>query len=162
MNQVTATVEFDQEKGIVKFSMDLQGNTELDHELLAAAIGDGRKVFIRPAHKGEELFAEFVIDDEYIWPDALHNLENRHRVRDGKPTLEQEASMLAAQKKAADDAAKAPKPPTAEERMEQAIASGIATGLKAAGVAAPASTRAPKPADPPTASTPMTPDAPKS
>jgi hypothetical protein len=102
MSQVTATVEFNQEKGIVKFAMDLQGNTELDHELLAAAIGNGRKVIILPAHNGEELFAEFTIEDEDIWPEAMHNLENRHRARDGKPSLEQEY----AEAKARDDAAK--------------------------------------------------------
>jgi hypothetical protein len=135
MNQVTATVEFDQGKGTVKFALDLQGNTELDHELLAAAIGAGRSVSIKPAHNGDELFAEFVIEDEDIWPDALHNLENRYRARDGKPSLEEEAALAAAQKKAAEDAAKAPKPPTQEEQMSAAIADGIAKGLKAAGVA---------------------------
>lgn len=136
MNQVSATVAFDQEKGTVTFSMDLQGNTELDHEILVAAIAGGRKVIILPTHKGDELFAEFTIEDEDIWPDALHNLENRHRVRDGRPTLEEEAAAIAARKKADDEAAKAAaKEPTPEEKMQKAIAAGIADGLKAAGVA---------------------------
>lgn len=134
MSQVTATVEFDQVKGTVKFALDLQGNTELDHELLAAAIGTGRSVSIAPAHEGDELYAEFTIADKSIWANAIHNLENRRRIRDGKPTLEQEADAAAAQAKAVEAAKNAPKEPTAEEKMEQAIASGITTGLKAAGV----------------------------
>jgi hypothetical protein len=135
MSQVTATVAFDQEKGTVTFSMDLQGNTELDHELLAAAIGTGRSVSIVPRHHADELFAEFTIADSKLWATALHNLENRYRVRDGKPTLEEEAKLAADRKAAEDAAAKAPKPPTQEEQMTTAIADGIAKGLKAAGVA---------------------------
>jgi hypothetical protein len=90
MPQVTATVEFDQLNGSVKFSLDLQGATELEHELLAAAIGTGRSVSLIPAHKQDELFVEFTIRDVRIWPTALRALENRHRKADGRPSLQQE------------------------------------------------------------------------
>lgn len=135
MNQVTATVTLDQEKGTVKFSMDLQGDTELDHELLTAAIGTSRSVSVTPAHNGEELFAEFTITDASIWPKALRSLENRKRALEGKPSVEEEEAQEAMAKAAAEDAKNAPQPPTAEEKMSTAIADGIAKGLKAAGVA---------------------------
>lgn len=136
MSQVTATVEFDQQKGTAKFSMDLQGNTELDHELLAVAIGTGRSVSIKPAHQGEELFAEFTITDPTIWPKALRSLQNRHRAIEGKPSLEEEERQIEMAKAAEEDARNAPQPPTAEEKMAKAIADGISQRLKAAGISA--------------------------
>lgn len=136
MSQVTATVEFDQQKGTVKFSMDLQGNSEIDHELLIAAIGTGRSVSLTPAHSGNELFAEFTIADKSIWPKAIRALENKKRVADGKPTVEEEQAQIAKAKAAEEDAKNAPVSPTAEEKMTAAIADGIAQGLKAAGVSA--------------------------
>lgn len=101
MSHVTADVEFDQAKGTVKFSLDLQGTTELDHELLAAAIGSGRSVSVVPAHEKDELFAEFTITDASIWPKAIRALQNRRRVADGLPTIEEE-EKLAADRKSAD------------------------------------------------------------
>lgn len=139
MSQVQTVVTFDAEKGTVKFSLDLQGNSELEHELLAAAIGTGRSVSMTPAHAADELFAEFTIADPSIWPTAVHNLENRHRIADGRPTLEEEAAKVEAAKKAQAEAeaaaAAAAKEPTPEEKMQKAIADGIASGLKQAGVA---------------------------
>lgn len=110
MAQVTVEVEFDQEKGAVIFRMDLQGNNELEHELLAAAIGSGRKVVIIPDHKADEIFAGFAIQDEDIWPDALRALENRKRKAAGQPSLEEEEAAAAnrdkmAKKAIADNAA---------------------------------------------------------
>src|SRR5258708_36780046 len=107
MSTVTATVSFDQASGTVKFSLDLQGATELDHELLAATISSGRSVSIVPAHKGEELFAEFIIKDTSIWPKAARALENRKRIANGQPTIEQEESQAVARKNAQEDAEKA-------------------------------------------------------
>jgi hypothetical protein len=124
MSFVTATIAFDQEAGTVKFSLDLQGETELEHELLAATIGSGRGVSIVPAHRQNELFAEFIIVDKSIWPKAIRGLENRRRVANGQPTVEDEEAQarkreaadkqaeidaVAARDKAAKDAAAAQK-----------------------------------------------------
>lgn len=104
MSTVTATVEFNQEKGTVKFVLDLQGTTELDHELLAAAIGTGRSVEIAPAHNGNELFAEFTVIDPNLWPKAIRALENRKRVSEGRPTIEEEEAQVAMRKASEEDA----------------------------------------------------------
>jgi len=113
MSQVTVAVDFNAETGTVKFSLDLQGNTELEHELLAAAIGTGRTVSLTPAHKANELFAEFTIADKSIWPRALRGFENRRRIADGQPTVEEEEAQAerraAAEKQADKDAAAAQK-----------------------------------------------------
>lgn len=104
MNQVTATVTLDQVKGTVKFSFDLQGATELDHELLAATISSGRSVSLMPTHVGNELFAEFTIKDSSIWPTAARAMENRKRVANGQPTIEEEEARRAMAEAAAADA----------------------------------------------------------
>jgi hypothetical protein len=139
---VEAKVSFDQKAGEVKFSLDLQGNTELEHELLAAAIGKGRRIVILPAHVGDELFAEFMIDDETIWPNAMRALENRIRVRDGRPTIEEEEAQAAMREAAQKDAdAKATeakavadreeedKKTAEDKRLADAVAAGISQGL---------------------------------
>lgn len=95
MSNITVKVEFDQKAGTVKFSLDLQGTTELDHELLAATIATGRAVKLVPAHMGNELFAEFTIADLSIWPRAARAMENRKRVADGLPTIEEEEAQAA-------------------------------------------------------------------
>ena len=95
MSAVVTVIELDQAKGTVKFSLDLQGATEFEHELLAAVIGTGRSVSIVPAHRGEELFAEFTIRDPKIWPTAIRALENRKRKADGRPSVEEEEQKIA-------------------------------------------------------------------
>ncbi len=90
MNQVTAVVTLDQAAGTIKFALDLQGDSPLDHELLAAAISQGRDVHITPTHKGDELFAEIVITDPMIWPRAVRALTNRNRIANNQPTIEEE------------------------------------------------------------------------
>jgi hypothetical protein len=90
MGIVAVTVTFDQAAGTAKFAMDLQGVTELEHEILLATIGSGRDVKITPAHIGNELFAEFTVTDPAIWPRAIRALTNRKRVADGLPTIEAE------------------------------------------------------------------------
>lgn len=142
MNQVTATIELNQEKGTVKFSMDLQGDSELDHELLVAAIGSGRSVSIVPTHKANELFAEFTILDTSIWPKAMRALENRKRVLAGQPTVEEEQAQVAMRQAQAEDAEKASakaeqkaiddaaaKTAADDKRLADAVASGVAAGI---------------------------------
>jgi hypothetical protein len=90
MNSVTAVITLDQELGTIKFALDLQGDSQLDHEILAAAIGQGRDIKIVPAHKNDELYAEFVISDPLVWPRAVRALANRNRVAAGQLTLEEE------------------------------------------------------------------------
>lgn len=90
MNQVTAIVTLDQDAGTIKLALDLQGDSPLDHEILAAAIGSGRDVHIAPMHQGDELFADIIITDQLIWPRAVRALTNRMRVASNQPTLEEE------------------------------------------------------------------------
>ena len=143
MNQeAKATIEFDNVKGTVKFSLDLKGVTEIDHELLLATIGSGRSVSISPAHKGDDLFAEFTIFDTSIWPKAARALENRKRKADGKPTVEEEEAQNAlrvAQLQKADADAKAAKEKAdadaeaikaaADKRISDAVTAGVVAGL---------------------------------
>lgn len=117
MAQVTAEVTFDQVAGTAVLRLDLQGNTELEHELLVAMIGDGRKVMMVPDHRGDELFAVIGIQDRDMWDEAQHTLENRYRVRDGRPTIEEEEAQ-AAQRKANEKAAVE----AADVKAKQAIA----------------------------------------
>ena len=145
MAQVTVTVGFDQTKGTVKFSLDLQGETQLEHELLVATIGSGRSVSISPAHAGDELFAEFTIEDPSIWPKAIRQLENRTRVANGRPTIEEEEAQTAMRQAADADAEQKQKDAAAafakkiaddqaaaDKRLTDAVAAGIAQGLKKA------------------------------
>ena len=99
MITINATGVFDKEKGTFAVSLDLAGHTELEHEMLLAMIGSGRTVSLSPTHDGEELSAGFSIYDPAAFDLAVHNLENRHRIADGRPTLEQEAEAAANQKK---------------------------------------------------------------
>jgi len=95
MSAVVTVIELDQAKGTAKFSMDLKGATEFEHELLAAIIGNGRSVSIVSAHKQDELYAEFTIRDPNIWPTAIRALENRKRKADGRPSVEEEEKRIA-------------------------------------------------------------------
>ena len=105
MSAVVTVIELDQAKGTAKFSMDLKGATEFEHELLAAIIGTGRSVSIVPAHKQDELYAEFTIRDTRIWPTAMRALENRKRKADGRPSVEEEEKQIADAKAAEEEAA---------------------------------------------------------
>ena len=142
MSLVTVEVSFDQPKGQVKFAFDLQGRTEIEHELLNAAIAGGRSVSIVPTHKGDELFAEFTITDPSIFTNASRGLENRKRVADGRPTVEEEEAQVAireaaeqdsakaeavAAKKAADEAAA--KQTAEDKRLADAVAAGVAKAM---------------------------------
>lgn len=157
MAQVNVVVTMDREKGTVKFSMDLQGNTELEHEILAAAIADGRKVSIMPMHAGDELFAEFTVVDPNIWPAAERALENRIRVRDGRPTLDEEEAQAEARKKADEAAEKASEEAAAakqaeadaaEQKQATMIANAVTAGVSAALSRGKAKDQAPAPAVP--------------
>ncbi len=178
MAQVEAKVTFDQAEGLVIIRMDLQGNSELEHELLVAAIGKGRSVSIVPDHAGDELFAVIGIQDDSIWPKATRAYENRIRVRDGRPTVEEEEAQAAmaeagrkdAEQRAADAKAKqeedeAEKKAAEDKRLADAVAAGISKGLKMANKPAPAEVNKPAaseaPAGPP-AATVQGPEAPKS
>ncbi len=94
---INATGTFDAEKGTFTLEMDLEGHTEMEHEMLAAFFADKRSVIVFPTHEGDVLSASFVIADHDAFDLAVHNLENRKRAQDGRPSLEQEAAASAAQ-----------------------------------------------------------------
>lgn len=96
MPKIEATLLLDQVGGVGKFSLDLQGASEMEHEVLAALIGSGRSVSIAPAHKADELFAEFTITDPTIFATAQRSMENRKRKANGQPTVEEEEARAKA------------------------------------------------------------------
>ncbi len=86
---INGTITIDREKGTATVDLALVGHSELDHELLAAFF-TVRRVMLSPTHQGDVLGTQFVIEDEDAFEEALHNLENRKRVADGRPTIEEE------------------------------------------------------------------------
>lgn len=93
--KIQATATFDREDGTLTVDLPLVGESELDHELLAAFFV-GRSVSISPMHQGDLLGAQFTIHDPSAFDAALHNLENRKRKNDGRPTIEEEAAKAKA------------------------------------------------------------------
>jgi hypothetical protein len=120
MSTVTATITLDAVKGTAKFVLDLQGHSEIEHEVLAAVIGTGRSVSITPRHNGDELFAEFTVADKNIWPAAIHNLDNRHRKAEGRPSIEEEEEQNAEANAAQEGADKKRKEQEAKDKAASA------------------------------------------
>lgn len=106
MAQVNTKLTFDAEKGSVTVALDLNGSTEMEHELLTQFF-TARAVSLVPMHVGEDLQSAFVIVDTNAYPKAQRACENRIRAREGRPSVEQEeaAKALASQNQA--DAEKA-------------------------------------------------------
>jgi hypothetical protein len=103
---ITATATPDRVEGTLLVDLDIVGQSELDHELLAAFFASPVTVRIVPTHDGDELHAQFVIQDKAAFAVAVHNLDNRHRKADGRPSLEEEqaaADADAANKKQAEE-----------------------------------------------------------
>ena len=94
---IDAKGTFDKEKGTLTVVLDLAGHTELEHEMLAAFFRCGCSVSISPTHHGDKLSAQFSMFDPDAFDLASHNLENRKRADDGRPSLEQEADATRAQ-----------------------------------------------------------------
>ena len=96
MLTVKATMEFDAGLGVMVVSLDIQGDSEMEHEVLKAAFAADRSVVLVPAHQGtngDDLYVKFWFTDTNVFPLAARALENRIRVRDGRPTVEQEEEM---------------------------------------------------------------------
>ena len=99
MAQIKASVSFDAAKGTATVSLELAGTSEMEHELLAQFF-QGRSVSLTPFHVGDALESRFVIDDPDAFPKAQRSCENRIRVRDGRPTVEQAEAAKAARAEA--------------------------------------------------------------
>jgi hypothetical protein len=93
---LTANAKFDREKGTITVDLVLVGHTEIEHEMLAAFFSKPLPVTIAPKHHGDVLKAEFTITDPAAFDAAIHNLENRKRKADGRPSLEEEAERAKA------------------------------------------------------------------
>jgi hypothetical protein len=131
---IEAKATADRKKGTLTVEMDLSGDSELDHEILAAFF-TSRSVTLTPTHFGDKLSARFVIADPNAFAVALHNLENRKRKADGRPTLEEESDQAGKTKgaQAAAEAAQKDRDAKAEKdrkdsqaRIEAAAAKEIA------------------------------------
>lgn len=110
MAQVKASVSFDAAKGTATVTLELAGQSEMEHELLSQFF-TARAATLVPFHVGDQLESRFVLTDADAFAKAQRATENRIRLRDGRPTVEQEqavkdakAKFLAA-KEAADKAA---------------------------------------------------------
>ena len=83
----------------------------MEHELLAQFF-QSRSVSLTPFHQGDALESRFVIEDPNAFAKAQRSCENSIRVRDGRPTVEQEEAArkakaeAQAERDAADEAAK--------------------------------------------------------
>lgn len=128
----TFTVEFDDVKGTAEFNMDLQGTTELEHELLLAAVGSGRGISLIPSHTGDLLSAGFTIADGSMFPAAQRALLNRRRVSDGLPTVEEQEAQEAMNAAQEEDRKKA----VAEQQAKDEAAKNSEKSELAASIAA--------------------------
>ncbi len=112
MAQIKANVSFDAAKGTATVALELVGTSEMEHELLAQFF-QSRSVSLTPFHQGDALESRFVIEDPSAFAKAQRSCENRIRVRDGRPTVEQEEAArkakadAQAKRDAADEAAQA-------------------------------------------------------
>jgi len=93
------TLSFDAAKGSVTASLKLEGESEMEHELLVQFF-QSRSVTLMPFHVGDSLESRFVITDPAAFANAQRATENRIRVRDGRPTVEQELALKEAKAKA--------------------------------------------------------------
>ncbi|MGB9244880.1 MAG: hypothetical protein WCC03_16130 [Candidatus Acidiferrales bacterium] len=98
MAQVKANIKFDP-KGTATVAIDLAGESEMEHELLAVFF-TARSVSLVPFHDGDKLESRFVLEDPNAFAKAQRACENRIRVRDGRPTVEQEEAAKATRAKA--------------------------------------------------------------
>ena len=88
------TITLDRQRGTCTINIEPLGETELDHELLEEFF-QKRTVVLMPMHQGDRLSARIVIADADAFSRAIHDLENRKRAVDGRPSLEQEAEAKA-------------------------------------------------------------------
>jgi hypothetical protein len=79
----------------VTVSLDLVGTTEMEHELLMQFF-TARSVSLVPFNVGDKMESRFVIVAPGSFSKAQRATENRIRVRDGRPTVEQEEQVKAA------------------------------------------------------------------
>lgn len=97
MAKADANLKFDDVKGTATVALSLSGTTEFEHELLAQFF-KGRQVSLVPFNNGDQLESRFVIEDKQAFGLAWRAVQNRIRVRDGRPTLEQEEAFAESQK----------------------------------------------------------------
>jgi hypothetical protein len=102
MAQIKASLKFDAEKGSATVVLELGGETEMEHELLAQFF-TSRSVSLVPFHVGDELESRFVISQADAFGKAQRAVENRIRARDGRPSVEEEEAAKAARAKAQAD-----------------------------------------------------------
>jgi hypothetical protein len=109
MAQLKASIKFDAVKGTATVVLEPVGTTEMEHELLALLFA-GRSVSLVPFNNGDLLESRFVIEDKSAFPKAQRACENRIRVREGRPAVEDAAP----QNKPAPVASAPPVPPSKE------------------------------------------------
>ena len=107
----------DPEEGSLTVKMDLVGETPSEHEVLAAFF-KRRSVALIPAHVGDDLRAEFTIYDPGAVKRAQHNLENRQRKADGRPSIEEEREKEQARHDPREPIRVVPPDPTAQSSSE--------------------------------------------
>jgi len=90
MANVKANLSFDATKGTVVVTIEPIGQSEMEHELLARFFNSPRQVSLVPFTVNDRLETRFVIEDKFAFPQAQRATENRIRLRDGRPTVEQE------------------------------------------------------------------------
>lgn len=89
MAQLNASIKFDEAKGVAVVKLEPVGATEMEHELLAAYFSVPRQISLVPFGVGDNLESRFVIEDKSAFARSQRACENRIRVREGKPTVEE-------------------------------------------------------------------------
>jgi len=90
MAQLKASIKFDAAKGTATVSLEPIGATEMEHELLAAYFNSPRSVSLVPFNVADQLESRFIIEDKLAFPRSQRACENRIRVREGRPTVEEQ------------------------------------------------------------------------
>lgn len=124
---VIATGTLSKEDGALFVDLEFHPASELEHEIIAEFIREQQRVVLTPTKlvfnqetkamdvtptrelEGEVLKVRLAVGDSGAFDAAVHNLENRKRAADGRPSIEEEAAASA----------------RAEEAQEEAVKSGI-------------------------------------
>lgn len=151
--EIKATGTFSPDRTAMAIDLEFLPASELEHEMIAAFVEEQTRVTLSPTKividsktkqatrvptnvlEGDSIILRLIVDDANAMKYALHNLENRKRKADGRPSIEEEekaandavttreADQTAAQQREAQNKAElAASKARVEERAAQIIA----------------------------------------
>lgn len=135
--RIDAIGTFSKEDGTLMIDMEFHPATEIEHEIIAEFVRHPKRTLVFPTKlvvdrtdpknpitrrvptqemESDLLHVRLELDDEDAFDAAVHNLENRKRAAEGRPSLEEEADRKAA----AEAAMKAPEEQSQADAKKQA------------------------------------------